>query len=79
MGWLGWTEEQTLHADMNAIVLAYEGKVDMLKAIHGDTDKEKGTQKRKPSPDDFRDFAADHNAMFRAQRARANPKLRKKR
>lgn len=40
MGTLGWTEDQTLDADMNAIILAHEGRWDMinegLRAIFGD-------------------------------------------
>lgn len=36
MGWLGWTEQQTLNTSMPAIVLAYEGRMDMLKACFGE-------------------------------------------
>ncbi len=32
---MGWTEEQTLNTKMSAILLAYEGRVDMLRAIFG--------------------------------------------
>ena len=35
MGWLGWTEEQTLDTTMRGIWLAYEGRGEMLKAIFG--------------------------------------------
>lgn len=38
MGWLGWTEQQTLNTSMPAIVLAYEGRMDMLKACFGTGD-----------------------------------------
>ncbi|YBV97384.1 hypothetical protein M1D80_11010 [Phyllobacteriaceae bacterium JZ32] len=40
MGWLGWTEEATLSADMNSIRVAYAGRVGMLKAIFGSSEKE---------------------------------------
>lgn len=39
MGWLGWTEQQALSSDVNAIAVAYEGRVGMLKAIFGDGSK----------------------------------------
>lgn len=32
-GWLGWTEEQTLHCDMNYIVQAYRGRTKMFRAV----------------------------------------------
>lgn len=35
MGWIGWTEDQTLDTHMAAIVLAYEGRADMLGYIFG--------------------------------------------
>ncbi len=35
MGWLGWTEDQTLNTSMPAIEIAYRAKVDMLKACFG--------------------------------------------
>lgn len=30
LGWLGWTEEQALRADVNAIQIGYDGKVDLF-------------------------------------------------
>lgn len=39
MGWLGWTEDQALSADVNAIEVAMRGKVAMLQAIFGASDK----------------------------------------
>jgi len=35
MGWLGWTEQETLNTSMPMIEAAYRGKIKMLKAIHG--------------------------------------------
>lgn len=35
MGWLGWSEEQAMSADVNAIEVGMRGKVAMLKAIFG--------------------------------------------
>jgi type IV secretory pathway VirJ component len=35
LGWLGWSEEETLSADMNAIEVAHAGRVAMLSAIFG--------------------------------------------
>jgi len=39
MGWLGWTEQQTLDASIPAIEIALEGRVEMLKACFGSNDK----------------------------------------
>lgn len=38
-GWLGWTPENTLDATPAEIQLAYEGRLDMLKAIFGSSEK----------------------------------------
>lgn len=40
-GWLGWTEEQALATRMTTIMAAYEGRLEMLKAIFGGADKPK--------------------------------------
>ncbi len=42
MGWLGWTEEQALAADVNAIVVAHRGRVAMLKAVFGSSEEAPG-------------------------------------
>jgi hypothetical protein len=34
-GWLGWTEEETLNTSLSGILLAYEGRLDMLDSIFG--------------------------------------------
>jgi hypothetical protein len=39
MGWLGWTEDQTLQTTIPAIELAYEGRCDMLRSIFGGGDE----------------------------------------
>ncbi|MER8999993.1 hypothetical protein NKJ52_20655 [Mesorhizobium australicum] len=33
MGWLGWTEEQTLRADVNAILVGLDGRGDMISSV----------------------------------------------
>lgn len=38
-GWLGWTPDETLDATPAEITLAYEGRLEMLKAIFGGSDK----------------------------------------
>ena len=30
MGWLGWTDKQSLKTDVNSIMIAMEGKLEML-------------------------------------------------
>lgn len=39
MGWLGWSEDQALAADVNAIAAGYAGKLDMLKAVFGSSEE----------------------------------------
>lgn len=39
MGWMGWDEETTLDTRMTSIVMAYEGRIKMLKAIFGGKDE----------------------------------------
>lgn len=41
MGWLGWSEADTLDASMAGILLAYEGRLDLLKSIFGGGEKSK--------------------------------------
>lgn len=49
MGWLGWTERQTLDTSIPAVLFAYEGRKDMLRAVFGsgepDPPKDKLTAK----------------------------------
>jgi hypothetical protein len=35
MGWLGWTEQQTLETDMQSIEAAYRGRFEMLRSLAG--------------------------------------------
>jgi hypothetical protein len=35
MGWIGWTEEQTLATDMQSIEAAYRGRHEMLQSLAG--------------------------------------------
>lgn len=65
-GWLGWSEDQALDADMTSIVLAYEGKVEMLKAVFGSSDDKK-PPKAKPSAKKLKTFAKTHNAVTKAK------------
>ncbi|ODT10505.1 MAG: hypothetical protein ABS35_42015 [Kaistia sp. SCN 65-12] len=43
LGWFGWTEEQALASDVNAIAVAYEGRLDMFETI-GFIKREKAAQ-----------------------------------
>lgn len=61
MGWLGWTEHQALATDVNAIAVAYEGRVDMLKAIFGDGSKPAGD---KPKASSHKMSPALFDALF---------------
>ncbi len=44
MGWLGYTETETLDTTMPALIRAYEGKLKMLRACFG------GAEETKPKP-----------------------------
>ncbi len=35
MGWVGWTEEQTLATNMQSIEIAYRGRHEMLQSLAG--------------------------------------------
>lgn len=35
LGWLGWSEEETLFSDVNAILVAHKGHIDRLNLING--------------------------------------------
>lgn len=65
MGWLGWTEREAMRADVNAIEIAMEGKIDMLVSIHG-----KSKPKKLPVVKRWRDFAETHNAIVAKQNRR---------
>lgn len=68
MGWLGWSEQEALDADVNSIHLALEGKAEMLKLIHFPEEK-KETVKVDPVTA-FKAFADDHNRKWRSGRRR---------
>lgn len=53
MGWLGWTEQQTLDTSMPAIALAYEGRREMFNALFG------GGESADAGPDEPAEPAAD--------------------
>lgn len=55
-----------MRTDVNYIVAAYEGRLEMLKAIFGSS----GEDKKPPSAVELRNFARTHNALFRAGRIR---------
>ncbi|WP_242217259.1 hypothetical protein [Shinella zoogloeoides] len=60
-GWMGWTPEETLDATPAEITLAYEGHLDMLRAIHGG-----GEKSSKPKAADSRPIADKFRAAFSA-------------
>lgn len=56
MGWLGWTEAQSLETDVNSIMIAMEGKLEMLYPESKKNDKV-ATAK-------FKDFIQTNNSRF---------------
>lgn len=58
MGWLGWTEQQALCTDVNSIMIAMEGKLEMLyPEIHA---KNGAT-----ATANFKSFIKSNNAKFK--------------
>ena len=56
-GWLGWSPEVALNATPAEIVLAYQGRLDMLKAIYGSGEADKPEDDR-PLDEKFRSVFA---------------------
>lgn len=50
LGWLGWSEEQALSADVNAIQVGMRGRVAMLKAVFGGSEDAPTAPAAKPEP-----------------------------
>jgi hypothetical protein len=68
---MGWSEEQTLHTSIPAIIAAHAGRVDMLKAIFGGKDEPTKTEQNQPaSPGKIRAALAPIRAL--AEKARRN-------
>lgn len=44
-GWLGWTPDAALAANMEHIRMAHDGRYDMLKAIFGDGEEKVETRR----------------------------------
>lgn len=64
MGWLGWPPDQVLAADVNAVEMALNARVDLLGKIFGDGK----SQSKKPASvtaQNFRDIARSHNDNWR--------------
>jgi hypothetical protein len=73
---MGWSEEQTLHTSIPAIIAAHAGRVDMLKAIFGGKDEPKPQEKTQPaSPGKIRAAFAPIRAL--AAKARGNKGISK--
>lgn len=67
MGWLGWTPEVALQTDVNVLILALDGKTDMLEMIYGSGKSDRGRKGKKG-------VTADR---FKAFRDRVNRRDRK--
>ncbi len=69
IGWLGWSEQEALFADVNSILIGVEGRVDLLNGLFGKSKKEK-TAKDLPMAQRFKLFSQDHNAIFARKKKR---------
>jgi hypothetical protein len=74
MGWLGWDWDQIRGRDVNVLLLALEGREELLKAIFGGSD-DSNRKPRPMSPESFKAFAAKHNQRY-ASRSRRRVRSR---
>jgi hypothetical protein len=68
MGWLGWSPEQTMAADINIVRMALDSKIDLLQKVYGS-----GKDKRKAIPvtnENLRAIAKSHNDNWRQSNGR---------
>lgn len=70
MGWVGWPEDKTLAADVNAISIAVEGRANMLSAIFGGSSAAP-PRPRRMTADRWRSIVRSNNARFSKRGARA--------
>lgn len=67
MGWLGWTPDAVMGADVNMVIIALESRHELINMIFGDG-KKRTPGKKRITPRSFKDFAALHNARHRAKK-----------
>lgn len=61
MGWLGWTERESMETDVNAIMVAMEGKLEMMNPKLVKSRSKAGFANK------WKAFAQLHNASMRAK------------
>lgn len=59
MGWLGWSESDAYSADVNSIIIAMEGKIEMLYP------EQIKSLKKPPVSSRWKDFVKSNNARMR--------------
>lgn len=66
MGWLGWSEDQLMRADVNSIELALEGRTELLQAIFGKADDPppKGKEPKASLAQRFKAGVRRHNLRY---------------
>lgn len=79
LGWLGWDPEVALRTDVNVILLAIEGRRELLRMIFGGSDDTGVRASRATAApkvvtaDRFKELAKRHNSQWhRANRGRRN-------
>lgn len=63
MGWLGWNERDSLDTDVNSILIAMEGRLDMMYP-----EAKEQADRKKAIPNRFKAFAAAHNANLKERK-----------
>ena len=80
LGWLGWSEEQTLYSDINAILIAQEGLIKKLNLEkgHGGTKSDDENPKLTTAAFDAMFGANPINKGVQSSKKRAGPLRRRK-
>lgn len=69
MGWLGWTPDEVMRADVNMIQMALKGREELLGKIFGSEAGNKGPI----TAGDFKSFVRSHNQMWRRREKHGQP------
>lgn len=67
-GWLGWTQRETLRTDVNYVLAAVSGRVDMLNKLFGGP--EDPPKPKRPTKEAFKQFVMVNNALMRKGKIR---------
>ena len=64
MGWLGWQWRDIGGLDVNVLMLALEGRTELLTSIFGSSDKSTPAKRGPMTAEAFRSFRDRHNRRY---------------